>query len=57
MRAIAVAMIEHGQDMAFLHFGTEPNRAEIPETCLHQIVERLQPAWRRTSGVPLHPGQ
>jgi hypothetical protein len=32
---------------AFLRFATDPNRADIPQSCLDDIVERLQPSWRR----------
>ena len=37
---------------AFVRFAVDPNRAEIPEACLHAIVERLQPAWRRSIVSP-----
>jgi hypothetical protein len=39
--------------LAFLRFAKDPNRADIPESCLSEIAERLQPAWRREAS--LHP--
>jgi hypothetical protein len=38
--------------LAFLRFANEPNRADIPESCLSAIAERLQPAWRREAALP-----
>jgi hypothetical protein len=43
--------------LAFLRFGMDPNRADIPESCLYEIMERLQPAWRRATALPQHPRQ
>ncbi|MEP7304834.1 MAG: hypothetical protein ABJA98_04880 [Acidobacteriota bacterium] len=33
--------------LAFLRFASDPNRFDIPEPCLQEIADRLQPAWRR----------
>jgi hypothetical protein len=38
--------------LAFLRFATDPNRADIPESYLYEIAERLQPTWRRGALLP-----
>ena len=38
--------------LAFLRFATDPNRFDVPEACLQEIAERLQPAWRRAAILP-----